>query len=89
MANSVTQRTQYALSKPLVTQYVNDHAETATRATVLSATSMAFAVVRAPLKPVAGIVADVTSPIATVALLGVGLLGAVGVVAVRSDWLRS
>nr|WP_245547769.1 MFS transporter [Halovivax ruber] len=79
----------YALSKPLVTQYVNDHAATANRATVLSATSMTFALVRAPLKPVSGIVADATSPIATVALLGVGLLGAVGVVAVRSDWLRS
>lgn len=70
----------YTLSKPLVTQHVNDHTGTASRATVLSATSMSFAVVRAPLKPVAGAVADATSPLSTVALLGIVLLGVCGVV---------
>ncbi|WP_323173026.1 MFS transporter [Natrialba sp. PRR66] len=59
-----------ALSKPLVTAYVNDRIGSTGRATVLSAMSMCYAVVRAPLKPVAGYVADLTGPLETVALLG-------------------
>ncbi|ELY98417.1 MFS transporter [Natrialba asiatica] len=59
-----------ALSKPLVTTYVNDRIGSTGRATVLSAMSMCYAVVRAPLKPVAGYVADLTGPLETVALLG-------------------
>ena len=74
----------YALSKPLATQYVNDHTGSVNRATVLSATSMTFAVVRAPLKPMAGFVADTTSPLSTVALLGIAFLLVAVVLAVRA-----
>ncbi|WP_254863960.1 MFS transporter [Halovivax gelatinilyticus] len=73
----------YALSKPLVAQYVNDLVGGANRATVLSATSMSFALVRAPLKPVAGFVADTTSPLSTVALLGLSFLLVAFVIAAR------
>lgn len=62
------------LSKPLVNQYLNDRTDDAGRATVLSVASMAYAFVRAPLKPLAGLVADVTTPITTVGALGAGFL---------------
>ncbi|MFT4884122.1 MAG: MFS family permease [Natronomonas sp.] len=68
------------LSKPLVNQYLNDRTDDAGRATVLSVASMAYAVVRAPLKPLAGFVADLTTPITTVGALGVGFLVVAGVV---------
>ncbi len=79
----------HALSKPLVAQYVNDRTGSAARATILSATSMGFALVRAPLKPVAGAVADATSPVATVALLGVGLLAVTLLFTVRTGRWRA
>ncbi|MFC7072406.1 MFS transporter [Halovenus rubra] len=60
-----------ALSKPLVGQYLNDRTAETERATVLSAASMSYAVVRAPLKPLAGLVADVSTPVTAVAVLGV------------------
>jgi MFS family permease len=62
------------LSRPLVNQYLNDRTDDAGRATVLSVASMAYAFVRAPLKPLAGVVADATTPILTVGALGAGFL---------------
>lgn len=50
--------------------YINDRLESVGRATVLSAASMMYAVVRLPLKPLGGFVADHTSPIVAVAALG-------------------
>jgi len=62
------------LSKPLVNQYLNDRTGSAARATVLSAAQMSYAVVRAPLKPIAGLVADLTTPVGAVGALGAGFL---------------
>lgn len=59
--------------KPIASGYVNDHAESVGRATVLSAASMVYALVRLPLQPVGGVVADALSPIVAFAALG-GLL---------------
>lgn len=69
-------------SKPLITAissgYINDHIESAGRATVLSAASLVYALVRLPLRPVVGAVADLTAPIPATASLGAGfLLGAI------------
>lgn len=55
---------------PVASGYVNDHAESVGRATVLSAASMVYALVRLPLKPLGGYAADVTSPLVAVAGLG-------------------
>lgn len=66
----VAMRGAGALSKPLVNQYINDATGSIGRATVLSAASMAYALVRAPLMPLAGIAADLTTPLTTVAGLG-------------------
>ena len=64
----------YELCQPLVNQYLNDRTAGTGRATVLSAASMAYAIVRAPLMPMVGIVADGTTPIMAVAVLGSGFL---------------
>ncbi|EMA41971.1 MFS transporter [Halococcus hamelinensis] len=62
--------------RPIATNYINRHAESVGRATILSAASMAYALVRLPMKPLSGVVADATTPIAAVAALGgVFLLG--------------
>ncbi len=61
--------------QPIVSGYVNDHVESAGRATVLSAVSLAYALVRLPLRPLVGAVADLTAPIPTLGLLGAGFLG--------------
>ncbi|USZ69611.1 MFS transporter [Halorussus salilacus] len=71
-----------SLLHPIVTQHVNDHVESVGRATVLSAVSMAYALVRLPLYLLGGVVADAATPV-----LAVGVLGAVflaGVAVVRS-----
>jgi MFS family permease len=65
---------------PIANGYLNDHVDDLGRATVLSAASMAYALVRLPLKPLSGVVADATSPIATLAVLGALLLVAGGIV---------
>ncbi|SDR35757.1 MFS transporter [Natronobacterium texcoconense] len=73
------------LVTPLVAQYVNDRTGETSRATVLSTISMAKAGVRAPLMPLAGLVADVASPITAVGTLGGGFLTvAVLIIAVAS-----
>ena len=65
-------------SKPIITAissgYINDHIESAGRATVLSAASLVYALVRLPLRPVVGAVADLTAPIPATASLGAGFL---------------
>ncbi|MFC4542056.1 MFS transporter [Halosolutus amylolyticus] len=63
-----------ALYRPLVNQYLNDRVESVGRATLLSAASMGYALVRAPLKPVAGYLADLTSPIVLLAAIGAGFV---------------
>lgn len=63
-----------AAMKPIVAGYLNDRIESAGRATVLSAASMAYALVRAPLVLAGGVIADVTSPRFAVAALGGALL---------------
>jgi len=55
---------------PIASGYINDHAGSAGRATVLSAASMVYALARLPMKPVAGVVADATTPIVALACLG-------------------
>ncbi|WP_247000807.1 MFS transporter [Halosolutus gelatinilyticus] len=59
-----------ALYEPLVNQYLNGRIESVGRATLLSTASMGYALVRAPLKPLAGYLADLTSPIALLGVLG-------------------
>ncbi|WP_411966366.1 MFS transporter [Haloferax sp. YSMS24] len=66
---------------PLANGYINDRIGSTNRATVLSAASMLYALVRTPLKPLTGVVADVATPFVAIASLGVlFLLGAVLVV---------
>lgn len=59
-----------ALAKPLVSQYLNDRIDESGRATVLSAASMSYAVIRAPMMPLVGAITDFTTPITGVAVLG-------------------
>ena len=59
-----------SLLHPLVNQYINDNSETVGRATVLSAASMVYALVRLPLVLAGGVLADAYSPIFTVAVVG-------------------
>lgn len=57
---------------PIVNGYINDHVESVTRATVLSAVSFIYALVRLPLRPLVGALADRISlipAIATVSLI--------------------
>lgn len=61
-----------SLVYPIVTQHVNDEVESVGRATVLSAASMAYALVKLPLALVGGVVADASS-----ALVAVGVLGGI------------
>ena len=55
---------------PIATHYINDHAESVGRATILSAASMVYAAIKLPLYLVGGVVADAFSPIIAVATLG-------------------
>lgn len=71
-----------AVSKPLVSQYLNDRTAERGRATVLSAAAMSYAVVRAPMKPLVGGLADATTPLVAVAALGAGFLLAAAVMLV-------
>jgi MFS family permease len=60
--------------RPIAGQYLNDHVESVGRATVLSAVSMVYAVVRIPLTLGSGVVADASSPVVAVASLGIVFL---------------
>jgi predicted MFS family arabinose efflux permease len=73
------------LLQPIVTQYLNDHAESAGRATILSAASMVYALVRLPLYLAGGVVADRFSPVVAVAALGAVLLLGLGAAATWED----
>lgn len=80
-----TLRVSHALLNPMVNQYLNDHAPSVGRATVLSTASMIYALLRVPLTPTAGVIADRAGPLVGVAALGVlFLVGAVVVFAVES-----
>lgn len=68
-----------AVMQPIASGFINDHTESVGRATVLSAASMVYALVRLPLKPLIGVVADVGTPLVAVAVLG-GLFLACGFV---------
>ncbi|WP_435177158.1 MFS transporter [Halorussus sp. AFM4] len=68
-----------SLLHPIVTQHLNDEVGSVGRATVLSAASMAYALVKLPLYLLGGAVADATS-----ALVAVGALGAVFLAAVAA-----
>ncbi|MFC7228138.1 MFS transporter [Salinirubellus salinus] len=59
---------------PVTGQFLNDRVESVGRATALSAAAMVFALVRVPLKLLAGGVADAAGPVAGVAALGVAFL---------------
>ena len=59
-----------ALLRPLVGRYLNDRIDAAGRATVLSAASMAYALLRAPLILAGGVVADAAGPLVAVAGFG-------------------
>ncbi|WP_049902658.1 MFS transporter [Halococcus agarilyticus] len=73
-------KSSQAVLRPIVSGYINDHVETLGRATVLSAASLVYAVVRLPLRPVVGWIADLTAPIPTTALLGGGFLASAAVI---------
>nr|WP_240147597.1 MFS transporter [Halorussus sp. JP-T4] len=68
-----------SLLHPIVTHHLNDEVRSVGRATVLSAASMAYALVRLPLYLLGGAVAD-----ATTALVAVGVLGGVFLAAVAA-----
>jgi MFS family permease len=71
-----------SLLYPIVTQHVNDEVESVGRATVLSAASMAYALVRLPLGLLGGVVADATSALVAVGVLGSMFLAGIAVVRV-------
>ncbi|WP_330633463.1 MFS transporter [Halocatena halophila] len=66
--------------QPIASGYINTHTESVGRATILSAVSMVYALVRLPLKPLGGVVADLTSPIGALGALGLFFLCAGGLV---------
>ncbi|PSP76142.1 MFS transporter [Halobacteriales archaeon QS_1_68_20] len=68
--------------RPIANRYVNDHTGSAGRATVLSAASMVYALVRTPLKVGAGLLADATGEIPAVATLALGFLAVAGLLVV-------
>jgi MFS family permease len=55
---------------PIASGYINTHTESVGRATILSAASMVYALVRVPLQPFGGAIADLTSPLRAVVILG-------------------
>jgi hypothetical protein len=66
--------------RPIASGYINDRTESVGRATILSAASMVYALVRLPLKPLSGVVADATTPIVAMAALGVSFLVGMAVI---------
>lgn len=69
-----------AAMAPIASGYVNRHVESIGRATVLSAASMAYALVRLPMNPLGGAIADLTTPtVALAALGGIFLIGAAAI----------
>ncbi|WP_158058326.1 MFS transporter [Halorussus halophilus] len=69
------------LLRPIVSQFINDNAESVGRATVLSAASMLYALVKLPFYLLGGVVADAYSALFAVGVVGTVFL--VGIVVVR------
>ena len=63
-------KSSQALMRPIASSFINDHVQSQGRAVALSAASMAYALFRLPLKPLSGVVADLSTPILAVAALG-------------------
>lgn len=68
-----------ALLRPVAGRYLNDRIDAAGRATVLSAASMAYALLRVPLILAGGVVADAAGPLVAVAGFGAVFLAAAAV----------
>lgn len=66
-------RASAALYRPIVMHVLNVSVDSVGRVTALSAVSLLFAIVRAPVKVTSGVIADAIGPLMTVGLLGVGL----------------
>jgi hypothetical protein len=77
-----------SLVRPIAGQYLNDHLESLGRATVLSAVSMVYAVVRIPFALGSGVVADWLSPLTAVAGMGAAFLVVGGALAVLQSPVR-
>ncbi|WP_049888234.1 MFS transporter [Natrinema sp. J7-2] len=73
-------RTAKPLVQPIANGYINDHAEEIGRATLLSAVSMFYMTLRAPLALGAGMTADATTATTAIAVLGGLFLAAGGTV---------
>jgi len=69
-------RAAEALLRPMASGYLNDRIADAGRATVLSAASMAYALLRVPLILAGGVVADAAGPLTAVAGFGGTFLAA-------------
>jgi MFS family permease len=69
--------------QPIASGFINDHVDSVGRATVLSAAAMCYALVRAVLKPLGGVVADTTGELPTLAAIGAVLLATVAL----ANWL--
>lgn len=78
-----------SLLRPIVGQYHNDRLDSAGRATVLSAVAMVYALVRVPFTLGSGVLADWTSPLASVAAMGGVFLVVGGVVFAFRSPVRS
>ena len=67
-----------SLMRPITNQYINDNAESFSRATVLSAVTMLYALITIPFMLVGGVAADVWEPLMAITAMGVlFLVGAV------------
>lgn len=75
-------RSGTALVRPLVSGFLNDHAPSVGRASLLSAASLVYALVRVVLQPVGGVVADRFGPLWGFAALGGVFLAVAAVVVV-------
>lgn len=77
----VLTKTADALARPLVIGHVNEHLQTAGRATILSVLSMGFTLTQLPVLVGVGGLADYTTVLTVVTALGVGFLVVVGATA--------
>lgn len=75
-------RAASTVAQPIASRHLNDRIASAGRATVLSAASMAYAILRIPLILAGGIAADVLGPLVAVAGFGTVVLVAAAAIAV-------
>lgn len=78
-------RTATPILQPIANGYINDHATTVGRATLLSVVSMVFMTIRTPLALGAGILADGTTATIAVGTLGIGFCVLGGAVVLLGD----